>query len=253
VYAVGHCVWSREAAWIAAVLGVGDDAVLSHQSAGALWGLHPPYARIDVTVPRRVRPPAGVTTHRSVLPADEITGERDIPVTTVPRTLLDLAAVLDQRRVERAIEEAEARRLDDTLSLRDLVERYPGRRGTAIVRAILEAGQLGITYTRSDLEEAFLAFGRANSLPSPELNVAIEVRPGRWVEADCVWRSQRIVVELDSRRFHGTRWAFERDRAKDRALSVAGWTVIRVTWRQLHDDPDRLAADLRLLLRQAAA
>jgi very-short-patch-repair endonuclease len=236
-----------------AVLAVGDDAVLSHRSAGALWGLlHPAQPRIHITARRRVRPPDGVTAHRRTLPTDEITSERGIPVTTVPRTLLDLATALEPRQVERAIEEAETRRLDDPLSLRGLVKRYPGRRGTGVIRSILDAGKIGSTFTRSDLEEAFLAFVRTHSLPSPELNVDLEVRPGRWVEADCVWRAQRVVVELDGRRFHGTGRAFERDRAKDRELAVAGWTVIRVTWRQIHDEPARLVADLHALLRRAA-
>jgi very-short-patch-repair endonuclease len=182
-----------------------------------------------------------------------MTVDRGIPVSTVPRTLLDLAAVLTRRQVERAIEEAEARRLTDALSLRDLVERYPRGRGIGVVRAILDAGDLGSTFTRSDLEEAFLAFVRSQALPGPELNADIEIAPGRWTEADCVWRASRVVVELDSRRFHGTRQAFERDRAKDRAFVVAGWTVLRVTWRQLREDADRLAADLRALVYEPPA
>lgn len=154
---------------MAAVLASGRNAVLSHRAAAALWGLRPPTgARIDVTLPRRVRPGTGITLHRRSLPADEVTVLRAIPVTTVPRTLLDLATVLDKRQVERTTEEAERRRLDDPLSLRDLLTRYPGRRGTATIRAILETASLGTTITRSELEERFLAFLRARSLPSPE-------------------------------------------------------------------------------------
>jgi very-short-patch-repair endonuclease len=85
------------------------------------------------------------------------------------------------------------------------------------------------------------------------LNADVEVGPGRWTEADCVWRAQRVIVELDSRRFHGTRQAFDRDRAKDRALVVAGWTGVRVTWHQLHEDAARLAADMRALLYDTPA
>lgn len=235
---------------MAAVLASGRNAVLSHRAAAALWGLRPPTgARIDVTLPRRVRPGTGITLHRRSLPADEVTVLRAIPVTTVPRTLLDLATVLDKRQVERTMEEAERRRLDDPLSLRDLLTRYPGRRGTATIRAILETASLGITITRSELEERFLAFLRARSLPSPELNVPLELCPGQWIEADCVWRAQRLIVELDGHATHRTAAAYERDRARDRALNAAGWRVVRVTWRQLHSAPGRLEADLRTLLQ----
>jgi len=252
VYAVGHRVVSKEARWMAAVMAIGAGAALSHGSAAGLWGLlHPANARIDVTAPRKVRAPPGVTAHRSTLPTDEITVERDIPVTTVPRTLLDLATVLTPRQVERAIEQAEVRRLHDPLSLSDLVERYPGRRGTGVVKAILEEGRLGATITRSELEERFLAFLETQSLPSPELNVPIELR-GSWIEADCVWRRQRVIVELDGHASHATAGAFERDRARDRTLQAAGWRPVRVTWRHLHREREQLAADLREMLKESA-
>jgi very-short-patch-repair endonuclease len=128
------------------------------------------------------------------------------------------------------------------------VERYPSRRGIGVVKGILAADRVGTTITRSDLEERFLAFLESRSLPSPELNVALEVN-GTWLEADCAWRRQRLIVELDSRAVHETPKAFERDRARDRALHAAGWRVVRVTWRQLHRDANRLEADLRMLLR----
>lgn len=248
IYAVGHHVDSAEARWMAAVLIGGEGAVLSHRSAAGLWGLrYPAQGRVEVTMPRRIRPRSWISFHCRSLPADEITVERDIPIATVPRTILDLATVLPRRHVERAIEEAEVRRLDDPLSLADLVERYPGRRGTGVIAAILNEGRIGATVTRSELEERFLAFVRTHSLLSPELNVPIEL-DGSWIEADCVWRGERVIVELDGRLTHGTDAAFERDRSRDRALIVAGWRTVRVTWRQLIDDPDRLAADLRALL-----
>jgi very-short-patch-repair endonuclease len=236
---------------MAAVLAVGGDAALSHTSAAGLLGIrYPANVRIEVTAPRRVRAPAGVRVHRRVLPPDEVTVLRAIPVTTVPRTLLDLATVLTPRQVERAIDEAEVRRLDDRLSLADLVRRYPGRRGTGVIKAILAADRIGSTITRSELEERFLAFLEIHSLPSPEFNVAIQVG-GSWIEADCVWRRQGLIVELDGAATHGTSAAYERDRARDRSLHAAGWRVVRVTWRQLHKDAERLAADLRRMLTHA--
>jgi very-short-patch-repair endonuclease len=251
VYAVGHRRLSKEGRWMAAVLAAGRDAVLSHASAAGLWAIrYPANQHTEVTAPRRIRPPRGIRAYRRPLPPDEVTVERGIPVTTVPRTLLDLAAVLPPRQVERAIEEAEVRRLDDPLSLTDLVERYPGRRGTGVVKSILALNRIGSTITRSGLEEAFLSFIEAHSLPSPDLNAAIKVS-GRWFEADCAWRRHRMIVELDARSTHGTAAAFERDRARDRALHAAGWRVVRVTVRQLRADADGLARDLRSMLTLA--
>ena len=181
------------------------------------------------------------------LPADEITSLAAIPVTTVPRTLLDLAAVLDHRGVERAMNEAEVRRYTDPLSLPALLARYPRRRGTAAIRAILGAGGIGTTLTRSELEERFLRFLARWGLPRPELNVPIAVRGG-FVEADCVWRRSRLIAELDGRAVHGTAAAFERDRARDRALNASGWRVVRITWRQLSEEARELAEDLGALL-----
>ena len=207
---------------MAAVLAGGPRAVLSHRSAAALWGIRRwRDSNVDVTRPgsRQQRP--GIRWHVANLPADEITSLAAIPVTTVPRTLLDLAAVLDHREVERAINEAEVQRYTDPLSLPALLARYPRRRGTAAIRAILRAGGMGTALTRSELEERFLRFLARWGLPRPELNVSIAVRGG-FVEADCVWRRSRLIAELDGRAVHGTAAAFERDRARDRALSADG-------------------------------
>jgi predicted transcriptional regulator of viral defense system len=120
---------------MAAVLGAGPDAVLSHYSAAELWGLRQAARRkYDVTVARRVRLP-NIDSHEAILPADEITTVRGIPVTIVPRTILDLAAEVPQREVARLIHEADVKRLWSTLSLWDLLARYPRRAGTKNVRA----------------------------------------------------------------------------------------------------------------------
>jgi Protein of unknown function (DUF559) len=169
-------------------------------------------------------------------------------VTTVPRTLLDLAAVLPRHLLERAMNEAEVRRLGDTLTLADLLDRHPGRRGVGAIRAILVDAGSGEKITRSELEDRFVAFLAATKLPPPELNASLNVA-GRRMEVDCLWRAQRLVVELDGRAFHATTVSFDRDRARDRLLSVAGWRVVRITWRQLHFDEPALAAGLRSLLR----
>jgi hypothetical protein len=248
VYAVGHRLLSPEGRWMAAVLAAGPSAVLSHRSAAALWGIRRwRGGNADVTTPSSRRQRPGITWHVTNLPADEITSLAAIPVTTVPRTLFDLAAVLDHRGIELAINEAEVRRYADHLSLPAMLERHPRRRGAATIRAILAAGGLGTALTRSELEERFLRFLARRGLPRPELNAPIALA-GRFVEVDCVWRRSRLIAELDGRAAHGTAAAFERDRARDRALNAAGWRVVRITWRQLSEVPRELAADIGVLL-----
>jgi hypothetical protein len=155
--------------------------------------------------------------------------------------------VVDRRTLERAIAEAEVLGLTDRLSVRELLGRYPRRRGTAVLRELLceEAVVRGIA--RSELEERFLALVESHGLPRPMLNAPAQAA-GRFFELDASWPDRRLAVELDGRAAHGTARAFERDRERDRLLVAAGWRVIRVTWRQLHDDGPAVAADLRSLL-----
>jgi hypothetical protein len=244
VYATGHAPLTRDARFTAAVLAAGPGAALSHRAAAQHWGL-PVAGRgpVDVTVGRSRRPQQGIAFHRATLPADEVTAHEGIPTTTVPRTVFDLAADLRPRQLERALNEAEALRLWDELSLVDLVERYPRRPGCPAVRRLLAARAEGATVTRSELEREFLEFVDELGLPTPETNAAIE-----GLEVDCVWRAARVAVELDSRAFHLTAAAFELDRERDRVLTVAGWRPVRVTWRQLVRSRAPLAADLRRML-----
>jgi hypothetical protein len=250
-YAVGHPLTSRHGRWMAAVLVAGEGAVLSHRCAAALWGIGPGSPGLaEVTSPRRGSR-RGMTLHWSRLAADEVTRVDGIPVTSVARTLLELAGVLRPRALERALDEAERLRLGGPLSLVDVVARHPGRRGVAVARALLAAGRVGVDVTRSELEERFLCFLDRAGLPRPRLNVVLGVG-GRAFEVDCAWPARRLVVELDGHATHSTRAAYERDRARDRVLQAAGWRVVRVTWRQLHGDPDRVAADLAALLARYA-
>jgi very-short-patch-repair endonuclease len=239
VYAVGHRALSREAHWMAAVLASGDGAVLSHRSAAALWGIRDSRrATIDVTSPRERRRP-GIDTHHARLAPDEVTMHRAIPVTTPARTLLDLAALLDQHRLARAAERAEALRLTSPTSLGALAARYPRRPGTPAIRRL----QPTDTTTRSELERRFLTLLEAEKLPRPLVNTPID----RY-EADFAWPAANLIAELDGYQTHATRAAFERDRARDRTLQTQGWRVLRITWRQLEDDPEQIAAELRALL-----
>ena len=229
---------------MAAVLALGHGAVLSHGPAGAHWQIVSWSGLPEVSIPKGgVRSRAGIRVHEAVLPPDEITIYDGIPITTVPRTLLDLAGVLPERRVERAINEAEVQRRWDALSLAQLLHRYPRRKGTRAIRAALHKRREGATYTRSELEERFLALVDGAGLPRPEINAIIE-----GLEVDAVWREQRVVVELDGRSTHQTVQAFERDRERDRTLQVARWRPIRVTARQMATAPQALVADFLDLL-----
>lgn len=246
VYAVGHRRLSREGRWMAAVLAAGPTAVLSHQTAGMLWGLLYPTPSVPhVTIASKGRRRPGIHLHTAHLPPDEVTTRKDIPTTTVARTLLDLATTLDRHRLERAIAEAEYRGYADSPSLPELLERYPGRRGTRTLRAVLASGNPSRGITRSPLEDRFLRFLDARGLPRPELNVPLEL-DGRWIEVDCMWRTERVIVELDDPSHLRAR-NLESDRRRDRRLSARGWEPVRVTERQLDEDADGLEADLRSL------
>ena len=169
-------------------------------------------------------------------------------MTTVPRTILDLAATEDADTVENLLRESERLRLADRLSLPDLIERYPGKRGTRKVQLALDRLKEDPAGTkRSPLEERFAPFLRQTCLPLPRFNDWIEVG-GKRYKVDCHWPGLRQIVELDGWEGHSTRTAFREDRARDRRLTAAGFTVTHITWNQLDDEPAEVASDLRSLL-----
>lgn len=245
-YAVGHRNITGKGWYMAAVLAIGADADLSHRSAGDLWAIRrTSRRRVDVTAPRRIDSRREIETHFAVLPPDETTVLDGIPVTTVPRTLFDLASVLTLHELERAFEQSEALRLTDPLSVEDILNRYPGRPGTRNLRQVLGQDLRGIT--RSELEERFLVLLDEAGLPRPHLNATIALN-GTHFEVDCLWRKQRLIVELDSRSWHDTGRALDRDSERDRRLQAAGFRVVRITWTQLTQDPAGVARDLAKLL-----
>jgi very-short-patch-repair endonuclease len=251
VYAVGHLHLSREARWLAATLACGDGALLSHRDAAALWELRPPPAsvRVHVTLSSRAgrKPRSAITIHR---PRAVHAGDRDehrgIPVTAVPLTLIDLAEIVSSAALARAIEQADARDLLDMRAIAAALSRHPRRRGSAVVRAVFDT-YVDAGLTRSDLEAILLALCDAHALARPRVNALVE-----GLEVDFLWPAERLVVETDSRRHHATRAAFERDRARDARLTVAGYRVVRFTDRQvLHEGAD-VARTLRALLSRAS-
>ena len=246
VYAVGHGRLTQRGRWMAAVLAYGSKAVLSHRSAAALHGIRAnDRPKIDVTIPSpsaRSRP--GIDVHRSTtLEPSDVTTVDGVPCTSLARTLLDLAEVVDERAVERAVDQAEVLRKFDLRAVEEVLSRAAGRRGAAVLKLVL-ANYDGPTLTRRQLEERFFALCRAASLPRPEVNEWITLGDGIAYEVDFLWRAERVAVETDGWGSHGTRRAFENDRRRDRRLSLAGWTVVRFTWRDVEQSPAELTETL---------
>jgi very-short-patch-repair endonuclease len=223
VYAVGHPNISYAGRWMAAVLACGEGAVLSHRSAAALWRIGPGTQLTEVTLPSSSGRAArqGIRLHRSLTlsPAD-VTRRAGIPVTKPARTLTDLRRVLPSREFVAALRQAEYLRLplDD---------------------------RVAPDHTRSELEARFLVVCRRHRLPQPEVNVQLD----RFL-VDFLWRDQRLVVEVDGWVSHRMRSAFEEDRARDVRLNLLGFTVLRFTWRQIEDDPRRVARMVRDVLQR---
>jgi very-short-patch-repair endonuclease len=229
---------------MAAVLAAGPGAVVSHRSAAELWGLLNGFTRpVHITASSGRRQRNGLRFHRPQCPDDERTEVDGIPVTTVPRTILDCAPTMTERQLERLINEADVLRLYDHLSLPTLLHRYPRRPGSRSLWVALSKRNAGATRTRSDLEELLIDLVDELGLRRPETN-AILVIDGETFEIDALWRAERIAVELDSRQFHETPLAFERDRRRDRKLSAAGWRPVRITWRQITEERPAVGDDL---------
>jgi very-short-patch-repair endonuclease len=216
VYQVGPMT-VRYAPEMAAVLACGDGAALSHQSAAAIWGFGNRDDVVHVSVTRDVRSRNGLRVHRTL--SLNAVVQNGLPLTTPFRTLTDLARVLNPAELDRAKEQAHVLGLvipDDT----DEPE-----------------------FTRSEAEERLRQLCKAAQLPMPRTNA----RVAGW-EVDAYWPEHKLIVEVDGYRYHRTRRRFESDRRKDAALTVAGYRVIRITWRRLRDEPLSVSAQLGALL-----
>lgn len=242
VYAVGHTKLTPEGHWLAGVLACGPEALLFQRSAAALLGLRPSArSNVDVaTATRAGRERRGIDAHRARIHPTERTIVRGIPTTTVARTLLDCAAVLDRRTLKRAVEQAEILRVFDLEDLGRVLSRANGRAGVILLRDLVGSHQHAPT--RSELERRFLELCEDAGIEPPRVNAHVENH-----EVDFSWPKQRLVVETDGYATHATRAAFERDRARDRRLLLAGWRVARFTWRQVTSEPDATARALRAL------
>lgn len=236
---------------MAAVLASGPEAVLSHRSATALWGIWGSGAgEVHVTVPRKTRSQRSILRHFGALLSDEVTTHDGIPVTTAARAVLDLAADKGEPAAESALREMEYLGIYGSLSIPALLARHPHHSGATILRRCLQrlkddpGGRL-----RSPLEELFLPFLDAHRIPRPRLNHWLAAGEERF-QVDCYWPEARLIGELDDFKSHGTRRAMGKDRRRDRRLLTATYRVVRIVRGQLLAEPQELAADLRTLLRR---
>ena len=242
VYAVGHTSISHRGVWLAAVLACGEGSLLSHRSAAAIWRLlDPPPPPVDVTSTHGRPGRKGIRLHRATVHPQERSARHGIPVTSVARTLLDLAELLPERKLRRAYEEADRLSLLRLNALEQTRRRGEGRRGLAAIRQLMAEERDGAT--RSPLEDLFVALCKGHRLPAPAVNARL-----LGFEIDALWPQQRLVAELDGFAYHRHRAAFERDRARDAALQAAGYRVVRLTHRRIEQEPDVVAEELRALL-----
>jgi len=250
VYAVGHASLLPDGHRLAAVLAAGPGAVLSHTSAADAWGLLvDARARTDVTAPRaRGRTLPRISLHRTRLHPTDQTVLNGIPITTVARTLMDVAATRPTRILERALERSEELRLFDLLEVDDCLERNEGQRGAGRLRtAVADARPADPRKIRSWLERAVLKLIDEHGLPRPAVNLDLV----GW-EVDLHWPEHRVAVELDGWGAHRTRARFEHDHARDLQLEASGWRVVRISYRQFRDDRETVAAALRAVLLRTA-
>ncbi len=246
-YAVGHTALGIRGHARAALLACGPGAALSHRTAASWWGLAAVDAIVDVTVGGAARrSTSGIRVHRTAtLDAVDLRRRDGVRLTAPARTIVDFAAAATEAEVDHAIAEAQVSRLLRIPELDAAVAARPRHRGAALVRRLLDAGA---PPTRSELERRLRALVRDAGLPAPEINHPV----GRF-EADAVWLDAQVVVETDGWAAHGHRRAFERDRARDAELAALGYVVVRFTWRQLRDEPVRVASRLAQVLARRGA
>jgi very-short-patch-repair endonuclease len=246
VFAVGHINLSRHAHCLAAVLACGPHALLSHVSAAWLWGLtktSPLPASVSTPLHRRRRPSIRLHEARSLTTEDRALLE-GIPVTSLPRTLLDLAATVRFEWLEKMVERSEDLELFDLRAVEELLERTVGHHGHGPLRKAIALYKPS-SFTRSTLERRFLELCLEAGLSQPRTNFV-----AYGFELDCYWPEFRFAVELDVFETHGTRAAFERDRKRQEDLLLVGVATSRVTGPRLEREPEEVIARIGRLLEQ---
>lgn len=246
VYAVGHRCLTWEGHCLAAVLACSPNALASHMTAGWIWGLlgNRP-GTFHVTAPTRRHRRADLHLHYARLVDDDRAICNGIPVTAVPRTLLDLATCLSTSRLDHALERSEELRLLDLCGLDALLTRAGTHPGVARLRHALAIYRGSPAFTRSRLERRFRELMKRSGLPMPSMNF----HEGEY-ELDAYWQAERFVVELDVYETHGSRAAFERDRIRQENLKLMGIEMIRVTGARLDREPTAVIERVATLLAQ---
>lgn len=251
VYAVGHEHLTWQGRWFAAVLACAP-AVVSHHGAGWLWGLSSRRpGTVHLTAPSNRRRKPGLVVHSASLDERDVDVVDSIPVTAVPRTLLDLAAAYSPTALERLLERSEKLGLFDLTAIDDVLARNRGHAGAGRLRRALDVYRPDPAFTRSRLERRFRQLVRRAGLPAPAMNVVVSR-----FELDAYWDAERFVVELDVFETHGSVAAFERDRLRQDELLLIGIEMIRVTGPRLKREPRatiaRVAAHLERRRRERA-
>lgn len=251
VYLVGHASPLPLALEHGALLACGvRDALLSHRSALWLWDLGPRPDAIEVLVVGGAasrRRPAVVGHAVAALPAEDRRRVLGLPVTGPARTILDVAATLSAGDLAAIVDRARAAGVVRRGELERALARSAGRRGAAALRHVLRE-RTGPQFSRSEAERRVADLvARVPDLPRPQRNARLHGH-----EVDLLWPRKRVVVEVDGYAFHGPRRAFEHDRARDAELTARGYRVVRVTWRQLVEEPEVLLVRIALLLRPVA-
>ena len=189
----------------------------------------------------------GIDAHCSrTLRTADLTTVREIPCTTVARTLLDLADVVDRQALERAIEQAERLRIFDGREVDDVLRRAEGRRGAPVLKAILARYEEAPLIQR-ELERLFFELCARAGIDTPKTQAPLELPGGDVVFVDFLWPESHFVVETDGYETHGTRHAFERDRRRDRRLMMVGYRVARFTWRDIEQRPNEVIRTIAAL------
>jgi hypothetical protein len=243
VYVTSRTPLSPRGRATAVLLGQPGGTVLSHRTAAGLWGLTawPRHVEITIRTSGGARSRGGVVVHRARLPEEEVAVRDRLPVTTPARTLLDVAAVAPGR-LEGAIAQADHMGLLDLNAVHAVLSRHPRRRGSRVLRALLQRDWLDLTLTRSALEAMVLELCRGHGIEMPAVNAVV-----RGLTVDFLWPGSRLIVEADGARTHLTHAAFEEDRLRDATLTAAGYRVVRFSHRRVTRDPGAVAATLREL------
>jgi very-short-patch-repair endonuclease len=257
VYGLGTDVITQRGKWFAGVLAGGPGTTLSHRSAAACWGLLDEGPRVEVTRHFNWRPEPGLApgcVHPGLwlrrtrwLPREHLVERAGLPVMSVERLLLSLAATVSFRELESALGAASRAGMLDSAALDKVLARGPGWRGIGNLKRLAATVRPADSRSRSFLEDRFIAGCHEGGLPAPRVNEMVE-----GLEVDLLWEAPRLIVELDGFEFHRDRLAFERDRERDALLLRSGYRVLRFTYRAVDEHIGDCIETVRSLLARTA-